>query len=46
MSKTQFTMISAWMVNRNINEFLKANRNANRLKLVWSYCLRFTFVDG
>ena len=34
MTETQFTMISEWMENGNINEFVKANPNANRLALV------------
>ena len=34
MSETQFAMISDWMVNGNVNEFVKAHPDANRLKLV------------
>ena len=34
MSKAHFAMISEWMTNGNIVEFVKANPDANRLKLV------------
>jgi len=34
MSETQFVMVSEWMPNGNINEFVKAHRNANRFILV------------
>ena len=34
MSEVQFAMISEWMVNGNINEFVKTNPGENRLKLV------------
>ena len=34
MSQAQFTMISDWMANGNINEFVKAHPDANRLELV------------
>ena len=34
MVENQLTMISEWMVNGNINEFIRANRDANRFGLV------------
>ena len=34
MSETQFAMISDWMVNGNINDFVKAHPATNRLELV------------
>ena len=34
MSETHFAMISDWMMNGNINEFVRENPSANRLKLV------------
>ena len=34
MSETQFAMISDWMVNGNINDFVKAHPDTNRLELV------------
>jgi hypothetical protein len=34
MSETQFAMISDWMVNGNINDFVKAHPDVNRLELV------------
>lgn len=34
----QFVMVSEWMVKGNINEFVKADANADRLGLV---CLSF-----
>ena len=40
MGDEQFAMVSEWMANGNINEFVKAHRNVNRLELVGScsYC--------
>ena len=34
MSDAQFVMVSDWMVNGNINDFVKTNPNANRIELV------------
>ena len=34
MSEDQFAMVSDWMVNGNINDFVKAHPDANRLELV------------
>lgn len=34
MTETRFVMISEWMSKGNINEFAKANPNADRLDLV------------
>ena len=34
MSETQFAMVSDWMANGNINDFVKAHPDANRLELV------------
>ena len=34
MSETKFEMVSDWMVNGNINDFIKAHPDANRLELV------------
>jgi hypothetical protein len=46
MSETQFAMISDWMVNGNINDFVRAHSDANRLGLVGShlefYCRSLT----
>jgi hypothetical protein len=36
MSEVQFAMISEWMANGNINDFVKAHPDANRLELVGS----------
>jgi len=38
MTNTRFVMVSEWMVKGTINEFVKANDNADRLGLV---CLSF-----
>lgn len=38
MSENQFAMISDWMANGNINEFVKTNPNVNRLELVSLRC--------
>ena len=40
MSNSQFSMVSEWMVNGNINEFIKAHRDANRFELVGTYLRR------
>ena len=34
MTETQFAMISDWMANGSINDFVKAHPDANRLELV------------
>ena len=34
MSEARFAMVSRWMENGNINEFIKANPEADRLELV------------
>ena len=36
MSETQFAMVSDWMVNGNLSEFVKAHPDVNRLELVGS----------
>ena len=36
MGERLFAMVSEWMVNGNIVEFIKAHREANRFKLVGS----------
>ena len=38
MNDNKLTMISEWMVNRNINEFVQAHGNVNRFELVGSSC--------
>ena len=39
MSESQFAMVSDWMVNGNITDFVKAHPDANRINLV-SYPLK------
>ena len=34
MTETRFTMVSEWMVKGDINKFVKANVDADRLELV------------
>jgi hypothetical protein len=34
MTETKFAMVSEWMSNGNINEFVTAHQDANRFKLV------------
>jgi len=34
MTKNMFVMVSEWMRNGNINKFVEANVDANRLELV------------
>jgi len=41
MNGGEYTMISPWMENGNIVEFLKENPEANPLKLV---CTTFRFI--
>ena len=36
MTESHFAMTSEWMVNGNINDFIKAHPNADRLGLVGS----------
>jgi len=37
MGTKVFAMVSEWMVNGNINEFVEAHRDANRFELVGLY---------
>jgi len=37
MGKKVFAMVSEWMINGNINEFVEAHRDANRFALVGFY---------
>ena len=37
MGKRVFAMVSEWMVNGNINEFVETHRDANRFELVGFY---------
>ena len=47
MSETRFVMVSEWMVNGNINEFVKADINADRLALVcFSFEALASGIDG
>ena len=34
MGDRHFVMVSEWMENGNINEFIRANQDANRFELV------------
>ena len=34
MSETKLAMVSEWMSNGNINEFVRAHQDANRFELV------------
>ena len=34
MGNNQFAMISEWMVNGNVNEYIKAHKDVNRFELV------------
>ena len=50
MTETQFAMISEWMVNGNLNKFVKAHPDADRLRLVSFrsrfHYPRFKFIDN
>ena len=37
MTENRFVMVSEWMVKGNINDFVKADRNTDRLELVRSF---------
>ena len=37
MGNRQFAMVSGWIGNGNINEFIKAHRDVNRFELVGFY---------
>ena len=37
MGKRLFAMVSEWMINGNINEFVEAHRDVNRFELVGSH---------
>jgi len=41
MTETEFSMVSEWMPNGNINQFVSAHQDANRFELV---CLPFKFL--
>ena len=34
MTDNRFAMVTEWMVNGNVNEFVKANKDTDRLGLV------------
>ena len=47
MTETRFVMVSEWMINGNINEFVKAEINADRLALVcFSFGAPASGIDG
>ena len=39
MGKSRFSMISEWMENGNINEFIKKDRHVNRTELVCHFLI-------
>ena len=42
MDKDRFVMVSEWMTNGNINQFIKAHGDANRIQLVGFYSYRWS----
>ena len=42
MSNNQFAMVSEWMANGNVNEFIKLHSEVNRFKLVRPYFYRIS----
>lgn len=44
MGNNQFAMVSEWMVNKNINEYIKEHRDVNRFELVRFRFLLVSFV--
>ena len=45
MEEGLFAMVSEWMVNGNINEFIKAHRDTSRFELVWFYPHRWPHLS-
>jgi hypothetical protein len=49
MSETHFAMVSDWMIDGNITNFVKTHPDVNRLALVGSlsgpYCLCFKLIN-
>jgi len=42
MTETEFSMVSEWMPNGNINQFVSARQDANRFELVrWPFKLLY-----
>ncbi|KAF9646796.1 kinase-like protein, partial [Thelephora ganbajun] len=46
MGKTHCAMASEWMANGNINEFIKANRDTNRFKLLKGVVWGLMYMHG
>ena len=47
MTETEFAMVSEWMSNGNINQFVTERQDANRFELVGSpFKLQSPHVDG
>ena len=46
MTETEFAMVSEWMSNGNINQFVKEHRDANRFELVSFRHVPVTAVDS
>ena len=44
MGNDLFAMVSGWMGNGNINEFVKAHKDVNRFELVWSFPCRWPLL--
>jgi len=44
MSGSRFVIVSEWMAKGDINEFLKAHNNVNRLDLVWFLPMALTLA--
>ena len=45
MSEDQFAMVSEWMPNGDINQFVKAHGDVNRFELVSSHSSSYIFVS-
>ncbi|KAF9643165.1 kinase-like protein [Thelephora ganbajun] len=46
MSNNQFTMVSEWMANGNINEFVKTRRDVNRFELLKDVTRGLIYMHG
>ncbi|KAF9647776.1 kinase-like protein [Thelephora ganbajun] len=46
MGNKQFTMVSEWMANGNINEFVKARRDVNRFELLKDVARGLIYMHG
>ena len=44
MTKDRFAMVSEWMTNGNISQFIREHRDADRFELVSPYSSNITYL--